>query len=122
VASPDEQLLAVWRHLGAGERATLLAFAEFLQQRGTTADQRPVPSPAASIPEPEAIKRPAAESVVAALKRLSKTYPMLDKSELLSATSDLVATHIMQGTEAGPVIDQLEDIFSEHYRQLRERG
>jgi len=28
----------------------------------------------------------------------------------------------MQGTETGPVIDQLEDIFSEHYRQLRERG
>jgi hypothetical protein len=100
----------------------LLAFAEFLQQRGTTADQRPVPAPPASIPEPEAIERPAEESVVAALKRLSKTYPMIDKSEMLSATSDLVATHIMQGTGASTVIDQLEDIFSEHYRQLRERG
>jgi len=122
VASPDEQLLAIWRHLGAGERATLLAFAEFLQQRGTTADPRPVPSPPASIAKPEPIERPAEESVVAALKRLSKTYPMMDKSEMLSATSDLVATHIMQGTETGPVIDQLEDIFSEHYRQLRERG
>lgn len=122
VASPDEQLLAVWRHLGASDRAAVLAFAEFLQQRGTTADQQPFPSPPARIPEPEAIERPAEESVVAALKRLAKTYPMMDKSEMLSATSDLVATHIMQGTEASAVIDQLEDIFSEHYRQLRERG
>ena len=122
MATPEEQLLAVWRHLGAGDRATVLAFAEFLQQRGTTADQRPVPSPPPGVPEPEAIERPAEESVVAALKRLSKTYPMIDKSEMLSATSDLVATHIMQGTAVGPVIDQLEEIFSEHYRQLRERG
>lgn len=122
MASPDEQLLAVWRHLGSGDRATLLAFAEFLQQRGTPSEQRPVASPPAGIPEPEAIERPAEESVVAALKRLAKTYPMMDKSEMLSATSDLVATHIMQGTETGPVIDQLEDIFSKHYRQLRERG
>ena len=118
--SPDEQLLAVWRHLGAGDRATLLAFAEFLQQRGATSIQQPDPSPPASIAEPEAIERPATESVVAALNRLSKTYPMIDKSEMLSATSDLVATHIMQGTEAGTVIDQLEAIFSEHYRQLRD--
>lgn len=122
MTSSDERLLAIWRHLGSGDRATLLAFAEFLQQRKTTPHQRPVPSPPARIPEPEAIERPAEESVVAALKRLSKTYPMIDKSEMLSATSDLVATHIMQGTEASKVIDQLEEIFSEHYRQLRERG
>lgn len=122
MTSHDEQLLAIWRQLGAGERNTLLAFAEFLQQRGAIAEPRPVPSAPPGIPEPEAIERPAAESVVAALKRLSKTYPMLDKSEMLSATSDLVATHIMQGTEAGPLIDRLEEIFSEHYRQLRERG
>ncbi len=119
MASPEEQLLAVWQQLGAGDRATLLAFAEFLQQRGTASVQRPVAPPAVSIPEPEAIERPAEESVVAALKRLSKTYPMLDKSTMLSATSDLVATHIMQGTEASAAIDQLEEIFSEHYRQLR---
>lgn len=122
MASPDEQLQAIWSHLGAGDRATVLAFAEFLQQRGTTSNQQPVPSPPVKIPEPEAIERPAEELVVAALKRLSKTYPMMDKSEMLSATSDLVATHIMQGTDATTVVDQLEDIFSEHYRQLREKG
>lgn len=101
---------------------TLLAFAQFLQQREGTPNERPVRAASARIAEPEKIERPADESVVGALKRLSKTYPMIDKSEMLSATSDLVATHIMQGTEASKVIDQLEEIFSEHYRQLRERG
>ena len=59
---------------------------------------------------------------MAGLKRLSQTYPMLSKAEMLSATSDLVARHIMQGTEPAEVIDQLEDIFREHYRKLREQA
>lgn len=122
MVSSDEKLLAIWRQLGGADRATLLAFAEFLQQRGARQNERPVRTASASIAEPVAIERPAGESVVAALKRLSKTYPMINKSEMLSATSDLVATHIMQGTEASKVIDQLEEIFSEHYRQLRERS
>jgi hypothetical protein len=70
------------------------------------------------IAEPEPIERPASETVVGALKRLSKTYPMLDKSLMLSATSDLVAKHILQGTETAEAIDALEEIFREHYRQL----
>ncbi|UCC55225.1 MAG: hypothetical protein JSU75_07540, partial [Gammaproteobacteria bacterium] len=85
---------------------TLLTFAQFLQQREGTPNERPVRAASARISEPEKIERPADESVVGALKRLSKTYPMIDKSEMLSATSDLVATHIMQGTEASKVIDQ----------------
>jgi len=66
--------------------------------------------------------RPERESVVAGLKRLSQTYPMLSKTEMLSATSDLVARNIMLGTDAAQVIDQLEDIFREHYRKLREQS
>jgi len=119
--SPDEHLLAVWHDLGAADRATLLAFAAFLQQRDAPMMSPPPSPPApAEVPQPEMIERPAEESVVAALKRLAKTYPMLNKSEMLRSTSDLVATHIMQGGDTGPVIDQLEDIFSEHYRQLRD--
>jgi hypothetical protein len=59
---------------------------------------------------------------VAALKRLSQTYPMLSKTEMLSATSDLVARDLMLGTDPAQVIDQLEDIFREHYRKLRDQS
>ena len=53
-----------------------------------------------------------------ALKRLSKTYYMLDKTETLGATSDLVASNLMQGTDPVEVIDQLEDIFRSLYENL----
>jgi hypothetical protein len=113
----EQHLLGLLRQLGANDRASLLAFAEFLCSR-QPADAARSPAPA-EIAEPEAVERPPGESVVAGLKRLARTYPMLDKSEMLSATSDLVATHIMQRSEPETVIDQLEVIFREHYEQLR---
>jgi hypothetical protein len=118
MASSERQLLDFYRRLGPDGQATLLAFAEFLCQRGaSTVD--PPRADTVVIPEPVPIVRPEQESVVAGLKRLSQTYPMLSKTEMLSATSDLVARNIMLGTDPAQVIDQLEDIFREHYRKLR---
>ena len=68
------------------------------------------------------IPRPSGESVVAAVKRLSKTYPMIDKNEILAETSDLVSQHIIQKRESGSVIDDLEIVFERHYRQMKEAG
>jgi hypothetical protein len=111
--------MAIYRQLGDVDRGTLLAFAEFLLQRNRFA--APAAAPAkAPLPAPETLPRPAQESVVAALKRLAKTYPMLDKTEMLGATSDLVARHILQGTAATEVIDRLEEIFATRYRQLKQ--
>ena len=117
MASAEQQLTELFRQLTADNQLTLLAFAEFL------ANRRPAGAVAVSkepvvIPEPEAIERPVEESVVGALKRLSKTYHMLDKTEMLGATSDLVASNIMQGTDPVEVIDQLEDIFRSLYENL----
>ena len=114
----EQRLLGLLRQLEATEQASLLAFAEFLCSRQPAAAARNPAQPPV-IPEPEPVERPSVESVVAGLKRLARTYPMLDKSEMLSATSDIVATHIMKGTEPAVVIDQLEGIFREHYERLR---
>ena len=119
VSVADQHLLAIYRQLGDAERHTLLAFAEFLLQRNHSAVSAAVPE-RAPLPAPETLPRPAQESVVAALKRLAKTYPMLDKTEMLSATSDLVARHILEGSEAAQVIDRLEEIFATRYRQLKQ--
>ena len=120
----EQQLIGCFRQLEAADRATLIAFAEFLAQRDPAAvPASPAPAAAAMpavIPPPEPIERPASETVVGALKRLSRTYPMLDKSQMLSATSDLVAQHILQGTAASEAIDALEQVFREHYRQLQQ--
>jgi hypothetical protein len=58
------------------------------------------------------------ETVVAAIRRLSASYPMLDRRRLLNTTSSLMAQHILQGRAAAEVIDQLEQAFLEHYREL----
>lgn len=120
IMSSQQHLLELFGRLDAGDQASLLAFAEFLATRapGRAPVTPTVPAPR-MIPDPEPIERPSAESVVAGLKRLARTYPMLDKSEMLSATSDIVATHIMRGTDAALVIDELEAIFADHYRQLK---
>ena len=117
----QQQLVDLFAGLDEGSQASLLAFAEFLASRNSVPPSVP-DRPSASVPEPENIARPADESIVAALKRLAKTYPMLDKTEMLGATSDMVATHIMQGTDAALVIDQLEAVFADRYRQLQERS
>jgi hypothetical protein len=121
MTSSEHQLLDLYRRLGPDGQATLLAFAEFLCQRGAYAVDPPREE-TVEIPEPAPILRPEHESVVAGLKRLSQTYPMLSKTEMLTATSELVARNIMQGTDPAQVIDQLEDIFREHYRKLREQA
>jgi hypothetical protein len=119
MASAEQQLTEYFQQLAAGDQATLLAFAAFLASRSSLLQGVTVKPPEpVIIPEPEIMARPDGESVVGALKRLSKSYPMLDKAELLSATSDLVATNIMQGTDPVGVIDELEDIFRTHYTQL----
>jgi hypothetical protein len=113
-----QQLLALFEGLATDDQATLLAFAEFLAARPGAVPPLTVTRTIEPLPEPEAIERPSVESIIAGLKRLSKTYPMLDKSEMLSATSDIVSSHILHGSDAAQAIDELEEIFAAHYRQL----
>jgi hypothetical protein len=105
----EKKLLAYFARLPAAERETLVAFAEFLAARAG-ADQ--------PVGAPEAIPRPDNESVISAVKRLSATYPMLDKAKVLHETSHLVTQHLMQGRAAVEVIDELEIVFRRHYEKL----
>ena len=121
MASTEQHLTELFRQLSAAEQLTLLAFGEFLVGRSGDGAVVPV-TEAVVIPDPEVIERPPVESVVAALKRLSKTYPMLDKTKTLAATSDLVATHIMKGADPVEAIDQLEGIFRSLFETLKSGG
>jgi hypothetical protein len=114
----QEKLIGVLESLSPADQAAVLSFAEFLLSRAATA--KAVPAVAVEIPEPELGPRPQNEKVVAAIKRLSKAYNMLDKSKMLGETSDLVTQHILQGREAMEVIDELEQVFADHYRQLKQ--
>ena len=117
----QHRLLALFNRLDKDRQQQLLDFAEFLNQKiaedakasDTAAPEQPA--------KPEAIPRPEQESVVAAIKRLSKTYAMLNKDEMLHQTSDLMSEHIIKGRPAPDVIDDLELMFTSHYEAHLER-
>jgi hypothetical protein len=125
----QEQLLACLKTLSEQEQRSLLDFARYLSERH---GDLPMPAPtfqdpvaptrkAEPPPEPRDIERPESEKVVAAIKRLSQTYYMLDKTRMLGHTSGLMTQHIMTGREAREVIDELEAIFQREYDELRAR-
>lgn len=112
----DKKLRELFRGLSAADQRTLIRFAEFLvQQAATEADGTVM----AVFPDPIAIPRPPDESVVKGIKRLTETYPMIDRDKLLHQTSDLMAAHVINGRSASEVIDELEQVFAEHYQQMK---
>ncbi len=125
----QEQLLACLQTLSAEEQRSLLDFARYLAERNgavslpdpaqlapVAAERKPEP-----LPEPRDMERPESEKVVAAIKRLSQTYFMLDKTRMLGHTSGLMTQHIMAGRDAREVIDELEGIFRREYDEMRAR-
>ena len=112
----QRRLLKLYKSLSEQDRESLTAFAEFLARRGAEveADEGESTPPA----EPKQIPRPEDESVVGAIRRLSETYFMLDKSVLFTETSSLMSAHLLQGRKAPDVIDELEALFETHYRKL----
>jgi len=112
---PEQQrLLKLFRQLSAAGQRGLIDYAEFLVQRGSESSTEPAVNE-----EPAEIPRPQSETVVAAMRRLAKTFHMLDKDELLHEASDLMSAHIMRGRPAAEVIDELEIVFRRHYERGR---
>ena len=110
----EKQLLNLYRDLPEAARSNLLDYAAFLAERYPSQTQIQISQ------EPVEIPRPTEESVIAAVKRLSATYPMLNKDTMLHETSALVAQHLVQGRDAIEVIDELEEIFLQRYQSLQQ--
>ncbi len=112
----SSKLTAIFSSLGQQQRSTLLEFASFLMQKQQVAGDKP------QVQKPENIDRPETETVVNAIKRLSKTYSMLNRKQLLDKTSVLMSAHMIEGRQSVEVIDDLEDVFSQQYEKyLQER-
>lgn len=107
-----KKLLAYYRDLPDEVAQQLIDFAEFLASRYKVEEKE--------ISLPEEILRPDTESVVVAVKRLTATYPMLNKDKLLDETASLVSQNMLQGRDATEVIDELEVIFRKQYEILIE--
>ncbi len=107
-----KQLLKHFAKLNESDQCSLVSYAEFLVQRET-----PMVSAGLEITEPLQIQRPDKESVIKAIKRLSATYPMLDKSVLLNEISTYMTKHIIHGVEAKEIIDNLEVEFHNQFKK-----
>lgn len=110
----ERELLTWFRQLDHEQQNSLLSYAEFLCSKAHSAKEP------AALATPLEIPPAARESVVAALKRLSKSYFMLESTALLNRASALMAQHIMQGREALEVIAELEEMFSADYQKYRQ--
>ncbi len=112
--SPQQHLQQIFKQLPLEQQQTLLAFAEFLHARLVEKN--------APLPQLKVLPRPTDESVVAAIKRLAQSYPMLDKAKMLNETSRLMTEHILHGREKKAIIDELETLFLQYYEAfLRDR-
>ena len=128
--APERRLADLFAALGETDRHALLAFAEFLATGGA---RQPAPAepavpadPAAVIPAPAEpavpLPRPAQERVIAAIRRLGLSYPMLERGAMLHETAALMSQHVFQGRPAAAVIDDLEALFERHYQEHLRRA
>ncbi len=109
-----QQLLTAYKQLSQQQQTTLVAFAEFLVYQ----HQQQRPSKVA-IPEPKVIEKPANESVIKAIKRLSASYFMVDTDSLMNPVSDLMLQHTLKGRDKVEVITELEQLFEASYQTLK---
>jgi len=114
----ERRLSKLFRSLDDSSRQSLLDFAEFLASRSGNAEAEQPVLPTEPVPEP----RPMDESVVAAIKRLRRTYPMLEGATMLNQASSLMAAHVLQGRAARDVIDELETLFAERFEAYKGRN
>lgn len=106
-----KRLQALFDGLDSQDRDSLMAFAEFLAARNAgITEQQPT-----EIAEPLDLPRPEQESVVAAIRRLSEVYFMIEKGAVLHEAASLMGAHVMNGRPANDVIDDLEKLFRRAY-------
>jgi hypothetical protein len=113
--SEERKLLQIFDQLASGQQEKLLEFAEFLAVGDDGGDD-------AATATPQRLPRPADETVTMAIRRLVRTYPMLDRRRLMAETSQYLAEHALQGRAAREVIDELEIVFARDFERHRGSG
>lgn len=122
----SRQLMKLYRRLDEPERRSLLDFAAFLvarkgdgQMDAGSLNEGSHPSGSDSLNrmplEPQHETPPENETVVGAIRRLRRVYPMIDGGQVLHQASALMAAHLVHGRPAPEVILELEGLFATQY-------
>ena len=122
-SSIEEQFLQLLNRLSSADQHALLAFARFLDQNAASG----VESASGSLTETETFSQPGQEkepnliepaedeTVVAAIKRLRASYPMLSRRVMLEHVTIFMSQHMMDGRDKEEVIAELERVFEQQY-------
>lgn len=108
----EKKLINIFSDLEESDQNSILSFAQFLLHNAIQEGRMVVEE------QPLDITRPEEEKVVAAIKRLAATYPMIKRDALMHETAACMSEHILQGRAAAEVIDKLEKLFQTHYDEL----
>jgi len=114
----EKKLLQSYRVLNDEDKLALLKFSAFLAQNSSLTDKTQF----TQLEEPKQIEAKENESVVGALKRLSESYPMIEKSTLLDEASNLMSQHVLQGRAKKDVIIELEQLFQTRYQKIKKES
>ena len=106
--SLKKQLGHCFEQLDENNQKGLVLYAQFLLQQQVPKD--------IVIEKPEFVPGPENEKVVAAIKRLSAIYFMIDKKHVLDKSSQLMTEHMLNGRDAVSVINELEQLFDGEYQ------
>jgi len=109
-AKTSTELSEIFESLNEQRQQSLLDYASYLHSLGDLQNKE--------IPEPEFIERPETETVVGAIKRLKTTYHMVESMKVFSDASALMTEHMVKGRDVIEVIDEMEVLFEDAYKEL----
>lgn len=104
----EAKLLKNFRQLDDARQQACLDYVMFLtsqqNKENTPVLQQPIESPKAEN-----------ETVIGAIKRLSDSYPMLERDKMLEPVNQLMNEHLLHGKDTLSVIEQIELLFKQQY-------
>ena len=106
----SKELIDLYEAMDDERKLSLCDFADFLYAKAGPVVKE--------IPPPEEVPRPEQETVVGAVKRLKIKYHMVESMTVFSAASSLMTDHMVKGRDVVEVIDEMEVLFEEAYKNL----
>ena len=123
----EKRVLAALERLSEEQQRQLVDYAEFLVGRaggdplaevsGGDAGGADRPDEETAPRDPVPVEAEADEGPVKAIKRLRRTYPMLEAKDLLDETTTIMSKRYLQDKPEDQVIEELEEVFERHYRR-----
>ena len=108
----SQALVELYESMDDERKRSLCDFADYLYAKADPISKE--------VPAPSEILRPESETVVGAVKRLKATYHMVESMSVFSAASALMTDHMVKGRDVVEVIDEMEILFEDSYKELVE--